>query len=561
MAGKTKAGPGIGLASPDPTATDPDVIHAWRQMAEHLNLGLFLHVNGILEFVSDIVLRITGLSREEMVGTPFWNWVHPEDRVLVAERAAARVRGQDVPERYALRALHKDGRTIWLDLRAAKVQYKGRDAIMGYVVDVTDRKAAEEALEEEARRRKKDLEGIRGVLDMAIKLSPLPVIVSALDDGRFIEVNEPLCQMMGLSAEEVVGKTGLELGVWVDPDQRRSIYRELRRSGWVKNVEVMGKTRQGKVVTCLYTAQVAELDGRKVAMAVIVDITPQKEAMARLAESEAQYRELVEGAPVGIGVYEVDSGKVVSVNDRYCEFVGYAAREILGRSPEYMLDEESRRDFLKRRASLLSGETRAYTTENRLLTRDGQVRWAIISVNLVPVEKDRPMLARAIITDITARRRAETELAQRERELLMKSRQLSEMNMSLRKLSRRRSDDFKAFEARILENIQDLVVPYVERLKDSPLNMDQRVFLNIVEANLSEIVAPFMRRIGERHNNLTPREVEVANLVRMGNSSKEIAKLLGITKRAVEFHRDSLRDKMGLKKSKKNLRAYLASIR
>ena len=57
-----------------------------------------------------------------------------------------------MPERYALRALHKDGRTIWLDLRAAKVQYKGRDAIMGYVVDVTDRKAAEEALEEEARR-------------------------------------------------------------------------------------------------------------------------------------------------------------------------------------------------------------------------------------------------------------------------------------------------------------------------------------------------------------------------------------------------------------------------
>ncbi|MFH2099529.1 MAG: helix-turn-helix transcriptional regulator, partial [Pseudomonadota bacterium] len=166
-----------------------------------------------------------------------------------------------------------------------------------------------------------------------------------------------------------------------------------------------------------------------------------------------------------------------------------------------------------------------------------------------------------IITYITARPRAEAELAHRERELIMKSRQLSEMNKSLRTLSRRRSEDFKVFETRILDNIEELVMPYLGRLKDSPLNVDQRVFLNIVEANLSEISAPFMRQIGEKHNNLTPREVEVANLVRMGNSSKEIAKLLGISKRAVEFHRDSLRNKLGLKKTRKNLRAYLASIR
>jgi len=62
------------------------------------------------------------------------------------------------------------------------------------------------------------------------------------------------------------------------------------------------------------------------------------------------------------------------------------------------------------------------------------------------------------------------------------------------------------------------------------------------------------------HSNLSPREIEVANLVRMGATSKEISSILSVSKRAVEFHRDSLRRKLGLKKSKRNLRAYLVSL-
>jgi DNA-binding NarL/FixJ family response regulator len=155
---------------------------------------------------------------------------------------------------------------------------------------------------------------------------------------------------------------------------------------------------------------------------------------------------------------------------------------------------------------------------------------------------------------------ANDDLKKKSEDLEVKARHLEEVNEALRSLLKQSKEDFRKFEQRIVANVEDLVLPYVKRMKDTSLDMDQQVYLNVIESNLTELVAPFMRRLGDKHANLTPREIEVANMVRMGSTSKEIAKLLNISKRAVEFHRDSLRRKLGLKKSKRNLRAYLASL-
>lgn len=157
-------------------------------------------------------------------------------------------------------------------------------------------------------------------------------------------------------------------------------------------------------------------------------------------------------------------------------------------------------------------------------------------------------------------KKTQDELKKAAGELEVKARHLEEVNEALRSLLKQSKEDYRKFEQRIVANVEDLVLPYVKRLKDTSLDMDQQVYLNVIESNLTELVAPFMRRLGDKHANLTPREIEVANLVRMGATSKEIAKLLNISKRAVEFHRDSLRRKLGLKKTKRNLRAYLASL-
>jgi len=92
------------------------------------------------------------------------------------------------------------------------------------------------------------------------------------------------------------------------------------------------------------------------------------------------------------------------------------------------------------------------------------------------------------------------------------------------------------------------------------LTPTQDVYLNILKSNLVDILSPFLRNLAIRHSGLTPKEIEVGNLVKEGKNTKEIADLLNTTKRAVEFHRHSLRKKLGLKNTKANLRSYLMSL-
>ncbi|MBP6939886.1 MAG: helix-turn-helix transcriptional regulator, partial [Deltaproteobacteria bacterium] len=84
--------------------------------------------------------------------------------------------------------------------------------------------------------------------------------------------------------------------------------------------------------------------------------------------------------------------------------------------------------------------------------------------------------------------------------------------------------------------------------------------LEILESNLNDIVSPFLKKLSSQYLNLTPTEIQVANLIREGKSTKEIAEVLTISERAIEFHRNNIRDKLGLKKSKTNLRSYLMTL-
>ncbi|HOO46961.1 MAG TPA: helix-turn-helix transcriptional regulator, partial [Deltaproteobacteria bacterium] len=106
----------------------------------------------------------------------------------------------------------------------------------------------------------------------------------------------------------------------------------------------------------------------------------------------------------------------------------------------------------------------------------------------------------------------------------------------------------------------ELALPYVEKLRNTGLDDKQKTLLEILESNLNDIVSPFLKKLSSQYLNLTPTEIQVANLIREGKSTKEIAEVLTISERAIEFHRNNIRDKLGLKKSKTNLRSYLMTL-
>lgn len=169
-----------------------------------------------------------------------------------------------------------------------------------------------------------------------------------------------------------------------------------------------------------------------------------------------------------------------------------------------------------------------------------------------------------ITTDITERRRAEDELRKHRSHLeelvTERTANLEEANTALKVLLKKRDEDKTELEERMLFNVRELVVPYLDKLKRSGLNDRQKVFADILESTLNDVVSPFVRKLSPQYLKLTPAEIQMANLIKQGKTTKEIADLLNLATSTIDFHRDNIRKKVGIKNKKINLRTYLLSL-
>lgn len=159
------------------------------------------------------------------------------------------------------------------------------------------------------------------------------------------------------------------------------------------------------------------------------------------------------------------------------------------------------------------------------------------------------------------RKQAEQTLKEKEKELEIKTRSLQEIKTALGVLLKRWDEDKKELEEKVLFNINELVVPHLGKLRKSGLDTRQKAYVTILESNLNDIISPFLRTLSHKYLDLTHAEIQVANLVKKGKTTKEIAELLNSSTRAIEFHRNNLRKKLGLKSKKANLRSHLLSLK
>ena len=139
----------------------------------------------------------------------------------------------------------------------------------------------------------------------------------------------------------------------------------------------------------------------------------------------------------------------------------------------------------------------------------------------------------------------------------IKTLNLEELNTALRVLLKQRENDREELEEKVLTNIKEFVLPYVEKTRTGKVDPKSLAYLGILESNLKDIIAPFSRKLSSKYVNLTPKEIQIANFIKEGKTSKEIADIMNVSKSAVDIHRYRLRNKLGLNNQKANLKSHL----
>jgi len=162
--------------------------------------------------------------------------------------------------------------------------------------------------------------------------------------------------------------------------------------------------------------------------------------------------------------------------------------------------------------------------------------------------------------NITELKTAETALREREAKLKEQSNYLEQVNAALNVLLNKREQDKLALEESVVINVKELILPYLEKLKKSELQSDQKTLITILESHLDDIISPFTAKLSTRFVKLTATEIKIANLVKDGRTNKDMAAMLDLSENTVKNHRSQIRNKLDLKHKKINLRSYLRSL-
>ncbi|HVU23587.1 MAG TPA: PAS domain S-box protein [Opitutus sp.] len=373
--------------------------------------------------VNDAFLRGTGLARAEVIGRTSRElalWADEDARAALF----ARVARDGSVSNFECRIRSSDGRVRTMLLSAESVAINGEPHLLTFGVDVTEQKGAEVAL----RTAHEQLRQSEELFSQAFHANPSTVALTRYDDGRFVSVNEAFVRQSGYSEAETIGRTGRDLNLHAAPGQREEYFRQINEQGCARNVELIVRSKDGRLRTVLASGEKCEIDGVPHVLTVGVDITARKEAEEQLRaseqrqrETEARVRALYES--ISTTVLVLDAGRVVQLNSYALHILGAArAEEILGRkltdfSPTRQPDgTESAAGLARHFAQTAGGRVHRFEWVGR---RIGGKEFAM-EVTLTPLQLGGQDLLQAVIIDLSDFKRTEAELQnalRQEREL------------------------------------------------------------------------------------------------------------------------------------------------
>jgi PAS domain S-box-containing protein len=285
-----------------------------------------------------------------------------------------------------MRYRRKNG-TIGTGLMSGRVMdVEGEPCFLSITRDITERKGLQTALQQSEAK-----------FSTAFRTSPDAVTITRVSDGTFVDASEGFTAIFGYTHDEVAGKTTTGLGLWADPAARGRMTAALMADGFVRNLDMTFRDKDGRLVRGLTSATLIEIDGETCLLAMTRDITDRLLA-------EERFRTLFESANDAIYIRD-EEGRFLEVNRTACEHLGYSREELLGMTVAEIDTPEFAATLPARSRSILEHGSGFFETAH--VRRDGTS--IPVEINATVIDGADRKVILTIARDISERRRAEAE--------------------------------------------------------------------------------------------------------------------------------------------------------
>jgi PAS domain S-box-containing protein len=365
------------------------------------------------------------------------------------------------------------------------------------------------------------------------------------------------CEYLGYTRDELLSLNPLDL---LAPASRFLFRERLNRymegESVPSQVEAELLAKDGTRVWVLLSANFRSERGRIVGASVVAQDISQRKMMENAARKNEERFRLIANHSVDAAFFHDRRLRYTWITKTFGSF---SLEEILGNDDLALWGQEGGGEVYEFKRAVLTQKTRM-RSEFALPLADGQSAHFEITCNPRTDFDGQVIGLSGFMRDVTERRRAEEEIRKREEQLREEQKNLEEANAAFKLLLKHRDDEKQNHQEELFKNIKNLIAPYLERLKNTNLDRSQRDLVEIVEQNLAAILPGFTAQEFDLLENLTPRELEVVNMIKLGYSNKKISDLMNVSEQTVSFHRKNIRKKLGLTHGGRNLRSHLLRL-